>query len=418
MLGRVAAALNRIPRWWLLAGFLTAAIAGGVPLVWLTLTFLGMPARTAAGFAVAIGAVFAAGSVLFARMHWSGWLPSGAARVGVSMVWAFLPALTAVALVLATVDVPPVLAVVLGVGAVPVGLFWYGRMVDRQTPLQMRRPAAVRSLAEAHALVDACRSQLRDAAMSRALRAVVEVNLASGLVQRSAMIGTREGMDEAAAILTRVVGEPEVDPWILVFAVRQLVTGQDVLASRHGVSDGYAEAIRLQRDVVRRLPPEAPQTAEVVAAAYRDQATYHGFRAGELLRGQNPRAARERDMALAALDEGLRLARPGSALCTDLKVMKGATTATSGEDADRDDGIQQIRLALRGAGRTNRDLARLCLALLLLDRAELAGPTASSDLVEAEAHARKVVTGRSDARGQGSRLLARAAALRQHRGRT
>jgi len=416
---------QRAGQWAQLAPVLVVAVPLGVLLFGVVLGRYGMSPASAWAFAAAIGIAFAAGVVQAARAVISGVFPSRWKRLAAAGSWGTMLALTTAALASAVLNLPALASAALAGAVFAVSAVGYLRTVDRAIRPMTRRPVSVYRLRDADALVEASRRQLRDTSMTATQRTSVEVNLAAGLAQRSVLAGNREGTDEAAEILARVLHKPDIDPWLLVFAVHELVTSRDMHASRHGDGDGYAEAIRLERDVVQRLPPSHPETATVTAQAYCGQATFHSYRMSLLAaQGAPPQFFRERELTVAALREGLRLARPRSELAVNMTIMLGSTIAVTpesaglGEGTDLDEGIRLLRQAVRDAGRWTRDSARLHLALLLTQRAQDGSATAAADIVEAVRLATRVARGRSDLRGQANRLLAQATAWQAREGWT
>ena len=272
--------------------------------------------------------------------------------------------------------------------------------------MRTTRPVTVRRSGEADELVRACRRQLADPRLPPDQRAAVEVNLASGLAQRSALAESPEGLDEAAGILLRLVGTPGLDPWLLAYAAHELVTAKDVQASRHGNADGFEEALRLEWDVVGRLPAGAPETGELRAGAYRGRSQLHLYRM-TLLPADSPGFERERGAAVRALRQAIPLAGAGSGMGVDMGLMLGMLLARGGAGSPDElaAGVEQVRAVARLAGPGSRDFAAVALAQLLLAEVR-AGAADPGQLDEAERLCRPVASGRSDLAGTAHLLLA------------
>lgn len=406
----------------------TIVIGGGVTLVAISFGVLrlwGMPAPVAAAFVAALAVAYAANVFLAMRVHLSGWYPSVRLLRVMTAVQAGMPTVAAVALVQASIRPPVVVEILLGAVVYGVAFRRYGRTVERDSVLVVRRPTTLRTLDQASWFVEACRTKRDDPTLPPQLRTVVEINLASGLAQQSIMAAEPEGLDECAELLVGVVGTPGVDPSTLRWAVHELVQAKDAQAARHGNLDGYLEALRLQDDVVDLLGRQTPSGRNAAAAACLDWATYHHLRASvRRLHQDTDGFVGELGQVIAKLEDGLHLVEDRG-LEVRMRFMLGAAIGQggradletgSGIDVDVETGIRIVREGLRRSHGQDRNMGRFALAGLLTLAADLdlAGPEA---LDEAEALGRRLRSDRQLAVvGTVHRLLAQIAIARRERG--
>jgi hypothetical protein len=392
-----------------------SVLAIGLPigflLLWAVLRGLGEPSAPALAWAGLAAAAQLAGTVLFARMNWSGWFPSRFREAGCGAVYGLVPASVAAGLAHAATGSRAFTAAAAGIIAVAAGS-WYWRSVRGGTDRRLQLPMDLPTPADAERMIAACHRQLAAGGMQPMHRAMVRRNLAASLIVGSARADGMERLDEATGLLAELVQTRQLDPWVLALAVRELVLALSMRVTRHDIADGYGTAVRMQLDMAARLPDD-PNGRTVRAGAQADLGDYAVYRMTRL----DPSTAEfetERRRAAEAYRKAIRDARRGLLIRATAGYALAVSCAPDSSGAALTEAIDLLRRLEDGRlDGPDQDQVDVPMAKFLLERAGVGGPSAAADLEEAVRRARRATRrGLEGAAAHAALLLAQAEALR------
>lgn len=380
----------------------------------------------AAGAAVALTVVAAAGVTLTAAGAWGERLTPRWRINLVVVVWSLLPALL-VALILAARGWPVVAVIGCGVVTGALAGLSYRRVRGRMAALQPVFVLSVDTISDAELLRAATDEPVDDPRVPSGQKAIQRLNHARALTFLALRNGDFDRLVDALPLLRAVVLDPDLDPAVNLLAARDLMDAHNLLVQYGGDGAGYRDAIALFAQLVRENPgiEGAQAVLHEYQAGYQQylvtQATDQAVAAQKA--GDQAATTRALDRMRTAwtateqeLVQALQLASEHEELTaqylTELGVLVSSAWTCLGEDRS-DEGVELCRQALSlraGRSRAQRPRNELMLAGALTDRYDQRGRERDAD--EAEGLLNRLVQQGNPVEARAREMLLRIALLR------
>ena len=236
-----------------------------------------------------------------------------------------------------------------------------------------QRLMALANQDQAEAFVDDARAELRDPALARPERDIVELSLAAALADLSSYDGRYERLPEALGVIERSAGR--VPPAWMVGAVLLLGQAMTNKAVQTGDVDGLEPALALLAGALRAGgPTPLPIVRRMMLSDRVDGLLVLSTVAQEA--GNAARAAQLRALAVAELDRAHSVTGRWSIERADLMIAQASIARMQPDPSELDPAIERCRKALHDLRRRRfsyREAGCLTLADLLDERAEAAG---------------------------------------------